>query len=162
MEEVLTVPDLYSGVDELAAQLNELGEAASAVLGYALYDGAAVIADAYIGAIRGLPVGTPKNNSPTGHPFEGLTPELVEELAAGVGIAHFDDTGDGRSTSVSIEGYFSAGQPLPMIARSLESGSSVRQKHPFVRHAVNAAKAACEQAIAAAAERKISEIVGEE
>ena len=38
-----------------------------------------------------------------------------------------------------------------MIARSVESGSSVRDKHPFVRPAVNAAKAealkACEKVI---------------
>lgn len=153
---------MSTGVDEVVAQLNELADAASGVLGYALYDGAAVLAAAYVSAIHGLPEGTPKDNSPTGHPFTGLTPALKAELAEGVGIAKFDETADGRSTAVSIDGYSaSTGQPLPMIARSLESGSSVRKKNPFVRRAVNAAKGACEEAIVAAAEEKIKQIAGE-
>lgn len=156
------------GLDEEVARLDAIGEAGRAAITAALYDGAAVIADAVAAAAQNLPTDT----NP-GHPFTGplaaITPEDAADLAAGVGIAHFDDTGDGRSTAVSIEGYtrrtekgYPNGVPLPMIARSLESGSSVRQKNPFVRRAVSGAQAACEAAMVAAGERVIQQVAGEE
>lgn len=46
------------------------------------------------------------------------------------------------------------GQPNVMIARAIESGSSIRDKHPFVRPAVNAAKKECL--------KKAEEVVNEE
>ena len=38
------------------------------------------------------------------------------------------------------------GRPIMMIARSLESGSSVREKHPFIRPAINSSKKAALEA----------------
>lgn len=156
------------GLDEEVARLNAIGEAGYAAITAALYDGAGVIASAIAEAAKGLPVDTDPGH-PFNAPLAAISPEDAADLAAGVGIARFDDTEDGRGTSVSIEGYtrrtekgFPNGVPLPMIARSLESGSSVRQKHPFIRRAVNGAKAACEAAMVAAGERVIQEAAGEE
>ena len=156
------------GLDEEVARLEAVGDAARAVVTAALYDGAGVIAAAVAASAQNLPTDTNPGH-PFNAPLAAITPEDAADLAAGVGIARFDDTDDGRSTSVSIEGYtrrtekgFPNGVPLPMIARSLESGSSVRQKNPFIRRAVNSAKAACEAAMVAAGERIIQQVAGEE
>ena len=155
------------GLDEEIERLDALAEAGRAVVTAALYDGAGIIAAAIASAAASLPTDDNPRH-PFSGPLTGLEPGDAEDLAAGVGIARFDDTEDGRSTSVSIEGYtrrteknYPNGVPLPMIARSLESGSSVRMKNPFIRRAVNGAQGACEAAMVAAGENVIRQIAGE-
>lgn len=156
------------GLDEEIARLDALADSGRAIVSAALYDGAGVIAQA-IGQSASL---LPRDENPA-HPFSEpvsvISQDDLVDLINGIGIAKFDDTPDGRSTAVSIEGYtrrtekkYPSGVPLPMIARSLESGSSVRAKNPFIRRAVNGAMAACEAAMVAAGEKKIEEIAGKE
>ena len=155
----------YSGASELGEMLSRLGTEAPDIARKALFTGAGTVADAVKAAVMQLPVGTPKENSPTGHPFTGLTEEDRDDLAAGVGIARFDSKGDAETTAISFNGYtrrtepgFPKGVPLAMIARSLESGSSVRAKHPFVRQTIRAVKDAAQAAMVQTAEAEISKI----
>lgn len=47
-----------------------------------------------------------------------------------------------------------------MIARAVESGTSLRKKHPFVRPAVKSSRKAAEQAMIETADKEIKKIMG--
>lgn len=152
------------GVDDTVQMLMDVAGAAEQIASFALYAGADVVADAVRASINSLPV----DDNPK-HPFSGplnvITAQDRAELAAGIGIARHGDTGDGRSTAVGINGYSSRterrypnGVPLPMIARSIESGSSVRRKDPFWRRAERASAGQVEQAMQEAANEIVDQI----
>ena len=62
-------------------------------------------------------------------------------------------------TQVTFPGYDRRGVPNAVKAAVLESGSSTRQKHPFIRPAVNSCKAKAVLAMSEALEKKINEIM---
>ena len=155
---------LYAGLDEELLRIERVVERANKAVGFALYDGAAIAASAVASACRELPVDTEFPVHPFDSAMRTVTAKDREELAAGVGISHHFDTNDGRGVSISIEGYSTRkekrhpnGVPLPLIARSIESGSSVRQKVPFIRRA----ERACANAVIAAMESTGNRILEE-
>ena len=146
----------FKGTEEFADKLLALGTKAEDMCKMAVYDGAGVVADALRSSVNTIPIVT------TAHPFDGLSEEDREDLAGGIGIAKFDSDGNGVTTAISFNGYarrkekkFENGVPLALLARSLESGSSLRAKHPFVRPAIAAAKAAALSAMAEKVEEEI-------
>ena len=85
---------------------------------------------------------------PAGAAFDGIPPHQKEDLLRGLGITKtgLDGAGD-YTVKIGFEGYgsqptvrYPQGQPIPMIARSVESGSSIQPKQPFFRPAVNSTK----------------------
>lgn len=140
---------LSTGLDDLVAELDGLAQHLKGIGKYALYDGAGLMADAVKEAAGSLP-------------YKGSTKAQIQ---AAVGIVKFRDTGDGSSTSVGFDGYFSGGKdgkgfPIPFFVREVEGGTSKIPAHPFVRKAANATKASAEAAILAAADEKIKQITG--
>ena len=155
------------GLDGFIETLNKLENAGRKISSMALYDGAAVAAEAVVKAVNALPTEPDRGAPRQGHPYQVITPEDKAALAAAVGIAKFERTGDSVNTSVGIEGYgghvepdYPGGVPMPMIARSIESGSSVRAKHPFFRRAVTGAKGAILSKMNETAEKLIKDITG--
>lgn len=155
-----------SGLDEFVSMLNELGEAGRKITSSALYEGAAVAAEAVVQAINALPT-EPDRGAPYGRPYQVITPEDKAALAEAVGIAKFSREGDSVDTSVGISGYgghtepdYPDGVPMALIARSIESGSSVRAKCPFFRKAISRAKASILAKMAETADKTINEITG--
>lgn len=132
-----------SGADEIISMLNGLGKETETVCSMALYKGMGITVDAMREAVENLPTEPfhPLPGAPnSGDPLNVLTEDDKEDLLFGLGIAPFERTGNGVSSAASFEGYsrhaskqFPNGIPLPVIARSIESGSSVRKKHPFIR-----------------------------
>jgi hypothetical protein len=123
-------------------------------------------ADAVVQAINALPE-EPDRGPPHGRPYMVITPEDKAALAESVGIAKFTHEGDSVDTSVGIGGYgghtepdYPGGVPLPLIARSIESGSSVRAKCPFFRRAISRAKASILAKMSETGEKMINEITG--
>lgn len=156
------------GLDSEIERFDALAGGIKKVIAFSIYDGAGVMANAQEAAIRALPV-----DSDSSHPFSGplhvITAQDRDEMAEAVGISKFFDTGDGSGTSISIEGYatrtepkYPKGVPLIMMARSIESGSSVRAKNPFWRRTERSAKEACETAIVEKGEAMIQEIIDKE
>lgn len=82
----------------------------------------------------GMLIETIKANTPVAHPDDWNN--LKESMA----LKAFDNDNGYVYTAVAFEGYDERGVPNPVKARVLESGSSTRQKHPFVRPAVNRVK----------------------
>lgn len=140
-----------TGLRNFSKELTDLAKSGMAISKMALYDGAAALADRVKANINALPVSDEYDRPLTdGQKYNVITSGLKQELAASFGISEMREN-DGSVNVImgfNSPGYSSVktkkypkGLPLQMIARSIESGSSVREKHPFVRPAVNAAKA---------------------
>lgn len=149
----------YKGAETIADKLIQLGDGAEKIAKVSLYEGAAVMLDALEESIRALPETT------SAKPYDGLLPDDKEDMIAGLGVARFEVAGDAVNTKISVNGYtrrtekkWPNGVPLPMLARSLESGSSMRKKHPFVRPAARAAHARIVAAIQAKMDDEINKI----
>ena len=149
---------VYKGPQKLADMLELMGDDSEKIAKVALYDGVRAMADALVDAIEALP------DASGPRPYAGLLPEDKEDMIEGLGVASFDSNGDVIDTHITIDGYarrtekhYPNGVPLAMLARSLESGSSVRKKHPFVRPAANAAKTKVLAAIDAKMNEQIEE-----
>ena len=136
----------FTGCQELADKLDKLGAKASGAASAALYVGAGVMADELRAATANLPVDDNPKRPFNGTPLAVISTQDKEDLLNSIGIAKFRRDADVVETKVSFSGYTRREEsrlgnvPLPMIARSIESGSSVRAKHPFCRNAAKAAK----------------------
>ena len=85
-----------------------------------------------------------------------------------MGVAPFRDSPDQVDTLIGFNGYLTRkeenypnGVPAQLVARSIESGSSVRAEHPFVSPAVRAARSAALRAMDETGEREIRKITNE-
>lgn len=134
------------GMDDFLAELTALADRADRAAKRTVYGGAGTLAE----AIRQATLQLPLDDDPT-RPYSGplrvITADDRQDLADCVGLSKMDSDADGVSISASYDGYirrterdYPNGVPAAMIVRSIESGSSVRQKNPFFRRAVNGAK----------------------
>lgn len=155
------------GLDEVYAKLKTLadGSAIEKVQKHAVYEGMKAIKNEVEAQIRALPE---KEGyiKPENLPRNVITRREKTELLKHIGIADMDMKGGTVSTSISFGGYtdiktkkYPNGVPAILIARSINSGSSIRQKHPFMRQARAAAKAKAIQAATDAALESLSEIM---
>ena len=142
------------GFDSIIKRLDDLG-ATDKILSKALYAGLEVMADGLKNTIRALP---------EDHGFKdikhGAAPRNVvghhdkEDLVSHMGISRFrTETGKVYGV-VGFDGYGSIqtkkypnGKPIVLIARSINSGSSVRMKHPFIKPAAKQYRSAAFEAM---------------
>lgn len=151
------------GLEELSAMLDRLGNKAQDVAVGSLFDGAAVVADAFASAVSSI------KTEPFTHkkPHRLPSPEEKAALAGKTGIAHFNKNGSEVDTIVGFTkdaGYVQLGErktAVREIARSINSGTSFMSKQPVFRRAGNAAKSAAERAMVTKGERMLQEIIGE-
>lgn len=138
------------GMGEIGEMLAALGEQAPAVAAKGLYDGAGVMADR-------INQGAESIRTEPFHYAKFITrmpsPEEKEAvLSAGAGIAKFNKNGSEVSTSIGFasSGYVEINgttKPIPLIANSINSGTSFMQAQPFFRKAVNKGKQEASDAI---------------
>lgn len=152
-----------TGLQDFSLLLSEIPKQSIGVMNAAVYAGAGVVIEAVKEEIRALPV-------EEGYMKDGYTRHTVkrfekEELLEHVGISPISVKDGVVSAAVGFDGYtknttkkFPSGIPIPLLARSIVSGSSVRDGTPFLRVAVNKSKKAAQEAMKAAAEAKIKEI----
>jgi len=135
------------GTDELELKLSKLGKKSTKIAKDVVMAGAQPVADEIRKGLQGLPVDELKQLK-TGEKFCVSPYGELKDLADSLGIAPPDvDRVGNVNTKVGFDGYgsyptkkYPKGVPNKLIARSIESGSSVRQKKPFVRTAVNRSK----------------------
>lgn len=151
------------GGEEFSALLNGLsGNAVVEVMRGACYAGAGALAEAVNNEINNLPVqhgymkDKQKRNVIGAHDKRMLSERL--------GISRIDSTGDRASVAVGFDGYndrptkkYPKGVPIALIARSIESGSSVREKNPFMRRAYNNAKTQVQQKMLDAGQKLLND-----
>lgn len=125
-------------LENLAAKDETLEKAVAA--------GAKVVADKIRSNLESLP--TEKfRYLPEGEKRNGLTPQEMQDLSASFGLAPIKREDGYVNTKAGFDGYgrhptktYPHGVPNAMIARAAESGSSMRNKTPFVAPAVRASR----------------------
>ncbi len=125
-------------LENLAAKDETLEKAVAA--------GAKVVADKIRSNLESLP--TEKfRYLPEGEKRNGLTPQEMQDLSASFGLAPIKREDGYVNTKAGFDGYgshptktYPHGVPNAMIARAVESGSSMRNKTPFVEPAVRASR----------------------
>lgn len=145
------------GLDDVWAAIKSLGGDIEGVQKQAVYAGMHVIRDEVINQINALPAqdGYIKRED---LPRNVITDREKAQLIKHIGIATMEEKNGTVSTRISFDGYtdikteaYPNGLPAILVARSINSGSSVRQKHPFIRQARARAKDAAQQAAEKAA-----------
>ena len=150
----------FPGLNDYELIISRLSKNAADIAGRAIYTGAGIVADAIKSGIKSLPVvqgyGTPENPLPG-----GVTAVQKRGLQDGLGIAAMKDDAGYLNVKIGFDGYnamrtekYPQGQPNQLVARGVESGTSWKQKHPFVRPAVNRSRKL--------AEAKMAEVLDEE
>lgn len=146
-----------NGLDEVISRIKALGEDFEPVQKQAVYAGMSVIRDEVIRQINALPTQNGYIKSKD-LPRDVITAREKAALVKHIGIATMDSKDGVVSTAISFDGYtdiktekYPNGLPAVLVARSINSGSSVRQKHPFMRQAQAAAKSRATEAAVQAA-----------
>lgn len=152
------------GGEEFSALLNMAADNAITVAKSAVYAGVGVLADAIKTELRELP--EESGYMQKGHKRNVIGTWDKAILEQRLGVSHIEATGDKADAVVSFAGYngrptkkYPNGVPVPMIVRSIESGSSVREKNPFIRRAYNNAKSKAQQAAIDAGHTKLNELI---
>lgn len=133
------------GLDEYAAYLQSIGKNSKDIIGAGVYAMADIVANAVRKNIESLPA------KPDIEGIEAyrqgrkaqLTISEKNGLEKGFGISPMQEENGYLNVKLGFDGYNSVktkkypkGQPNVLIARSVESGSSVRKKTPFIRPAI--------------------------
>ena len=134
------------GMDKLLSSFGKLQQTAQKVAAEALYEGAGVMADAVSHAVQGIETKRMKYPAP---PDKQRMPSPEEKeilLNARHGVAKFRNNGNEINTSIGFQnsGYaVLKGRvvPVPVIANSINSGTSFMKKQPFMRKAFSQNKA---------------------
>ena len=115
-----------TGLDEYIRKLNLMGQSVEGTIKRAVYPAAGMVIEA----------------------IKASMPEDTGGLKRSAALKTYQNKDGYVFTEVTFDGYDERGHPNPVKARVLESGSSTRQKHPFIRPAVNRVKAQAEAMIA--------------
>lgn len=152
------------GFDELELQLSKLAD--PEISKEVVQAGAQPIADQIRKNLEGLPEDKfrylKKNEV-----FTGVPKQQKQDLLDSLGITPPDIDFDGNTnTKIGFDGYgklptkkYPKGVPNQLLARAVESGSSVRKKTPFIRKAVNKAKKLAEAEMQKKLDEKIEIIM---
>ena len=155
---------MFKGLDELESQLSQLATSDSirAVCGATIYAGADVVANEIRKGIDALPVVDHRVKGSEDHKIAGLTSAQKKGLQESFGITPLSQEDGYYNVKLGFDGYnsvrtkkYPGGQPNSMIARSVNSGTSFRQKIPFVDTAVRKAKNPALQAMETACDDAI-------
>ncbi len=135
----------FEGLEGYMESLQRIEADSQAITERAVYEGAAVVADAVKEAIRTLP--TDQGWGTRANPLQGISPTQKEGLIDSFGVAPMQDDQGFLHVKIGFDGYnrvksrkYPKGQPNAMIARAAESGTSFLKKTPFMAPAIRQAK----------------------
>lgn len=150
------------GLEEYEKKLLELKNMTKDVIGEAVFEGAAVVADEVRRNIQALPVDD-RFVKGAGMVY-GVSEAQKQGLLDGFGIAPLQDENGYLHVKLGFSGYNSVrtknypnGQPNAVIARSVNSGTSFRQRIPFVDTAVASARSQAEDKM----KQKLDDAIGD-
>lgn len=154
----------FPGLSDYELMISRLSKGVDDIAGKAIYAGAGIVADAIKENIKALPIvrgyGTTENPLPG-----GVTAPQKAGLIDGMGISPMQDDGGYLNVKIGFDGYnatktdkYPQGQPNQLVARGVESGTSWKQKKPFIRPAINASKSRAEAEMARILDEEIEKI----
>ena len=156
----------FEGIDLMIEKLDKLSNKTTSVMKAALYEGAKAAADEVKAALNSLPVDEDsRGRNPYIFPgsqrrLKGVTSRQKLDIINSFGVTRHRVEEDGVTARVGFEGYTLDGAnknpvAVAVIVRSVESGTSFREKRPFIRSAIRRAKPKAE----AAMQKKVEEII---
>ena len=154
------------GLDSYISYLQKINAVTDEAIGEAVYEMAKVVADKVRSSIQALPTVSNEANIATYKKgYSRLSDKEKQGLLDGFGISPLQEDSGFVNVKLGFDGYNSVktkkypqGQPNALIARVTESGSSYREKTPFMRPAVNASKKPAEAAGRAKFDERIAAI----
>ena len=159
----------FKGADDYAKALQQLEFTAEQgeLLEDAVKAGAKPVADEIRRRLESLPEDKFRF-LPDGEKFDGLPVQQKEDLAESFGLTPITRDRKGFvNTKAGFDGYgtvptkqYPKGLPNQLLARAVESGSSVRKKTPFVRPAVQATRKEAEAEMDKTIRQGLEEIFG--
>lgn len=140
--------------DEYADRLLRLASGSEEVAKKAIYAGAKIVTDKVRANLEALPEESFRRLRGEDS-FSGLPEAHKEDLMVSFGITPITEDRSGFwNAKIGFDGYgrfptktYPHGLPNQLLARAIESGSSVRQKRPFVAPAVRATRKAAVEAM---------------
>lgn len=151
------------GLDEMVRRLEDLGAKSEDIMNKALYAGLKVMADGLKEEIRALPEDHGYKRVPKVPPRNVVGSHDKNDLISHMGISHFRSETGRVYARISFNGYgeiktkkYPNGRPVVLIARAINSGSSVRMKHPFIKPAIAKHRDAALDAMRRAVEQEIN------
>lgn len=157
------------GFDEIELKLSKLEAGSLEIAKKAVYKGAGMVADKISQNIKALPEEKFRYLK-DGDRFSGVTPEQKKALADNIGITPIDV--DELGTVNAKIGYdrfadyvgaptrkYPQGLPVALLARSVESGSSVRKKHPFIRPVISQSRKQVKEEMGRVVDEEIKKIM---
>lgn len=156
----------FDGLDQYLNMLSEV-EDSNRFIKRAVYDGASVVGLAILADVNALPVNNGKF-VPGELPITGISQEQKQGLIEGFGYTKMETKNGVTYTKVGFGGYnnvktkkYPNGQPNPMIANAINSGTSRRPKTQFVDKAVNKSKSQCIEAMVNRFDADLQQLVKE-
>lgn len=154
----------FPGLADYELMLSKLEDGSEEIIGKAVYAGAGIVADAIKSSIQSLPIvrgyGTESNPLPG-----GVTSAQKAGLINGLGISRMQDDAGYLNVKIGFDGYnntrtekYPQGQPNQLVARGVESGTSWKQKKPFVRPAVTKSRKQAEDTMARIIDEEIEKL----
>ena len=166
MELVCMARMTFKAGDDYALKLSKLAAQAEEVAKKAIYAAANIVADKVASNLAALPTDKFRRLK-DGEQFTGLPESQKKDLQASFGVTPIKQDEDGWNAHIGFDGYgskptekYPKGVPNQLLARAVESGSSVRQKTPFVRPAVNATKQDAIKAMNRVIDEELGKIAG--
>lgn len=139
----------FNGMKEYAEYLQRIGANTKEICGVGVYAMAEVVTDKIRANLDALPT-VEESEALAAYREQrktSLTSAQKKGLQASLGISKIENDNGYWNVKVGFDGYnkvktrkYPNGQPNALIARATESGSSVREKTPFVRPAVSASQ----------------------
>lgn len=141
----------FTGIDEYARVLDAIGKESEELIKSAVYKGAALVADEIKKELKNLPIEEGENGlAPIGtaeKKLTGVTRRQKSDLIDSFGLAPIENRDGYVQTKAGVDGYgsiktanYPKGVPNVMLMRSIESGTTFREKTPIFRKTTNKAR----------------------
>lgn len=143
------------GLDEAIAELTKVADTKT-FLPKTLYEGAGVVAKEMKTQISALK--TDQKGGPMRYPYE-YEKEVLEQ---NFGVAPFHWDGDTLDTKIGFDGYYTnkkgEQRPVPLLANSVNAGTSFLKKQPFKDKAYRASKETSVSTMQSALDKEIAKL----
>ena len=157
----------FKGLEEYAQYLQRIGANTQEICGEAVYAMADIVTDKIrenLEALSSVPTKEALEAWKTGQKTQ-LTKAQKKSLEKSLGISSMQNDNGYWNVKVGFDGYnttktksYPQGQPNALIARATESGSSFRDKTPFIRPAVKQTEGPAVQKAKDVVEQKIKQL----
>ena len=155
------------GLEEFERMLSNLSsmETVQTICGKTIYEGARIVADAVKTEIAEIPTFEGYTHGSENNKLVGITRRQKEGLVKGFGITPMRNEDGYYNVKLGFDGYnnvptrkLPSGQPNVMIARAINSGTSFREKNPFMDRAVRKSRKKAEEVMIKTAESEFKKL----